>query len=74
MEGSSGYLPQSSSSASTSRARASAPAARDDANHCRFHSSYWGFTPDEVFTEHPAIARLGELLLFDGQLLAPHFT
>ena len=43
-------------------------------NRCRCHSSYWGFTPDEIFTERPAAALLAELSLFDGQLIADHFT
>ena len=43
-------------------------------NRCRCHSAYWGFTPDEIFTESPATAPLGALSLFDGQLIADHFT
>ena len=39
-------------------------------NRCRGHSRFWGFTPDEIFTETPATAPLGELTLFDGHLVA----
>ncbi len=43
-------------------------------NRCRGHSSCWGFTPDEVFSVKPATAPLGELVLFDGMLVAHQFT